>query len=406
MRPLSRSPRSSRSLSRSVSRSRGRSRPLLTGALIGVLAVPLGFGGVLATTTAARAADFPSFAISTVASGFSIPWDVAEISANQRLVTERGGRIFLVRAGGEKHAVRMTNPVWAEGETGLMGIAVEKPFSETRRFYTCQGATRSGGGHEVRVVRWRLSSTLRSAVKERTLLTGLPATSGRHGGCRLLIVGTGASKGALLVGAGDAAVGTNPRDLDSLGGKVLRITRSGTPWPTNRYADSSLPRRYVLTYGHRNVQGLAQRSDGSLWSVEQGSSRDDEVNRLVTGGDYGWNPVPGYDESVPMTDQGLPGTQQAARWSSGSSTIATAGGTFVRGRAWKDLDGTLAVAALKGQRIVFMKFDGNGRLLWTKAPASLQKFGRLRSVTAGVGGYLYVTTSNGDNDRVIRVRAR
>ena len=68
--------------------------------------------------------------------------------------------------------------------------------------------------------------------------------------------------------------------------------------PDNPYVDASSARRYVWTYGHRNVQGLAQRPDGSLWSVEHGSDRDDEVNLLVPGGDYGWNPVPGYDESV------------------------------------------------------------------------------------------------------------
>ena len=79
----------------------------------------------------------------------------------------------------------------------------------------------------------------------------------------------------------------------------------------------------MFTYGHRNVQGLAQRRDGTLWSVEHGSYRDDEVNLLRPGGDYGWNPVPGYNESVPMTDQSLPGRQVGARWRSGDPTLAT-----------------------------------------------------------------------------------
>ena len=137
---------------------------------------------------------------------------------------------------------------------------------------------------------------------------------------------------ALLIGTGDAAVGTNPRNLDSLGGKVLRVHRdTGAPMPDNPYAGATTARRFVLTYGHRNVQGLAQRADGSLWSVEHGSDRDDEVNRLVPGGDYGWNPVPGYNESVPMTDQSLPGVQQEAAWSSGVPTIATSGAAWVRG---------------------------------------------------------------------------
>jgi glucose/arabinose dehydrogenase len=106
----------------------------------------------------------------------------------------------------------------------------------------------------------------------------------------------------------------------------------------------------VWTWGHRNVQGLAQRGDGTLWSVEQGSYRDDEVNLLVAGGDYGWNPVPGYDESVPMTDQSLPGRQIAAKWRSGDPTIATSGAAFVQGRRWGALNGALAVAGGVGEQ--------------------------------------------------------
>ena len=83
---------------------------------------------------------------------------------------------------------------------------------------------------------------------------------------------------------------------------------------------------------------------------EHGPDRDDEVNRLITGGDYGWNPVPGYNQSVPMTDHNLPGTQQSAKWRSGFPTIATSGAAWVSGTQWGLYNGTLAVAALKGSR--------------------------------------------------------
>ena len=80
-------------------------------------------------------------------------------------------------------------------------------------------------------------------------------------------------------------------------------------------------RRYILTYGHRNVQGLAQRARRhAVVGRARSRHRDDEVNLLVAGGDYGWNPVPGYNECVPMTDQSLPGRQIGARWSSGDPT--------------------------------------------------------------------------------------
>ncbi len=206
-------------------------------------------------------------------------------------------------------------------------------------------------------------------------------------------------------GPGDAAVGTNPRDLTSLGGKTLRLNRmTGAPWPTNRWIGAENRRkRYVHTFGHRNVQGLAQRRDGTLWSVEHGSYRDDEVNRLREGGDYGWHPVPGYNEGVPMTDHSLPGRQYRARWRSGKPTVATSGAAWVRGSEWGDLNGTLAVACLAGERIIFMKFDSSGALKWTRTPAVLRNFGRLRSVTLASNNDLLVTTSNGSNDEVLRV---
>jgi glucose/arabinose dehydrogenase len=255
------------------------------------------------------------------------------------------------------------------------------------------------------VVAWTLDAKARRVTDRRVLVKGFPTSSGRHGGCRLLI----AADGSLLVGTGDAAQGTNPQDLTSLGGKTIRLNRrTGAPWPRNPFIDArNQNKRYVLTYGHRNVQGLAERRDGSLWSVEQGSFRDDEVNRLVRGGNYGWNPVPGYNESVPMTDHSLPGRQIAARWRSGTSTLATCGASFVHGARWGGLNGTLAVAALKASRVVFLKFDRSGDLLRTRAPRALRQFGRLRSVTSLGNGSLLITTDNGGGaDAILRVSPR
>jgi glucose/arabinose dehydrogenase len=234
------------------------------------------------------------------------------------------------------------------------------------------------------------------------LIKGLPTTSGRHGGCRLLIT----RNGALLVGTGDAAVGRNPQSLRSLGGKTLRLDPStGRPWPTNPWRHAkNLKKRYLFTYGHRNVQGLAQRRDGSLWSVEHGSFRDDEVNKLGAGRNFGWNPVPGYNESVPMTDHSLPGRQWSAKWRSGDPTIATSGAAFVSGSGWGSLAGTLAVGCLAGEQLRFIRFDADGDLKWSRAPARLREFGRLRGVTAYRGSLLVTTSNGGGNDKILRIR--
>ena len=344
----------------------------------------------------------PALRVSKVATGFDHPWDVQRIGKGRLLVTERSGRLAVIEKGHVRRLQMPTDLIWASGETGLMGLAIDPAFVDNRRFYTCNGGNPQGTP-DVRILVWRMNAAATRATFKRTLIKGFPATSGRHGGCRLLIL----KNGALLVGTGDAAIGTNPRDKTSLGGKTLMLNRlTGAPWPTNPFIDAANKKeRYVHTYGHRNVQGIAVRKDGSLWSAEHGPDRDDEINRLRKGGDYGWNPVPGYNESVPMTDQSLPGKQIEARWSSGFPTIATSGASFVKGRQWGWYDGTLAVAALKASKVVFLKFDAKGKFLGSRIPAALQAYGRLRAVTSLPNGDLLITTDNGNNeDAVLRVR--
>jgi aldose sugar dehydrogenase len=357
---------------------------------------------------AAPAKGFPALRVTTVLGGLDHPWDVKPIGKGRLLVTERDrARVSLVQHG-TRQTVAFPSRVWVSGETGLLGLAVDPEFSRNHRVYICQGGFPAGGGHDVHVTAWRFHGADRTLTKVKTLVGHFPTSSGRHGGCRLLI----ADNGALLVGTGDAAIGTNPRDLTSYGGKTLRLDRfTGEPWPTNRWADSdNTVRRYIHTWGHRNVQGLAQRADGTLWSVEHGPDRDDEVNLLRNGADYGWNPVPGYNESVPMTDRSLPGRQVPARWSSGLPTLATSGASWLpgaRSSGWGAYRGTLAVAALKASRVLFMRFDATGHLRWVKVPAALTTFGRLRAVTTMPDGSVLVTTDNGNgSDRILRVRPR
>jgi glucose/arabinose dehydrogenase len=361
-----------------------------------------------ATQSQGSQAATPRLRVTKVATGLDHPWDVQPIGGGRLLVTERSGRLAVIEQGKVRRLRMPSDLIWASGETGLMGLAIDPAFAETGRFYTCNGGNPLGTP-DVRVMVWRLNATATRATYKRTLIKGFPATSGRHGGCRLLIL----DNGAMLVGTGDAATGSNPRNKTSLGGKTLMLDPiSGDPWPTNPFINATnRKQRYVHTYGHRNVQGLAVRRDGTLWSAEHGPDRNDEINLLRNGGDYGWNPVPGYNESVPMTDQSLPGRQIAAKWSSGFPTIATSGASFVHGKAWGWFNGTLAVAALKDQKLVFLKFDASGKFLGKRVPRVLntniagQGYGRLRAVTSLPNGDLLITTDNGSSsDVVLRVR--
>ncbi|HCB05540.1 MAG TPA: PQQ-dependent sugar dehydrogenase [Nocardioides sp.] len=347
----------------------------------------------------------PKLKVRTVVSQLDHPWDVRSLPGGALLFTQRDRATLSVFRKGHVRRVKFpSSSVWVSGETGLMGLEVDPGFTKNRRIYTCQGGFTGNGGHDVHVTAWTLDKRLKRAKLDRELVGGFPTTSGRHGGCRLIVT----SDGSLLVGTGDAATGTNPEDLDSLGGKTLRLDRfTGAPWPANPFVNQDGPRRYVHTYGHRNVQGVTERADGTLWSIEQGTNRDDEVNRLVNGGDYGYNPVPGYNESVPMTDQSLPGHQVRARWSSGNPTLATSGGSFVDGKKWGSLDGALAVACLKASRVVFLTFNAKGKLRKARTPAVLQQYGRIRQVVQSANGDLLVTTDNGGGqDKILRVTPR
>ncbi len=385
-----------------------------------VLAAGCGFGsdssGVRAATaptdapTAARReapARLPALHVKTVMRRLDIPWDIAVLPSGSWLVTERDRLRITLRHQDGSRVVLAHRPsgFWAAGETGMMSIAADPRIGRNNRFYICSGFV-DHGTPEVRVVTWRLSAARTAAHRVGPLLTGIQITSGRHGGCRIRFD----PKGAMWVGTGDSAVGTNPQNLHSLNGKVLRLNRfTGKPWPTNPWPHAkNRHKRFIYNYGHRNVQGLAWRPGDTMWNVEHGPDRDDEVNRDVKGGNYGWNPVPGYNESVPMTDFSLPGRQIGARWSSGFPTIATSGAVWVTGREWGRYRGTLAVCALVGERLVFMRFDAQSQLQWVKTPANLHgDFGRLRSVVQTASGALLVTTANGGgSDKILRITPR
>jgi glucose/arabinose dehydrogenase len=349
----------------------------------------------------------PSVQITTLEFGLSFPWDLAFTPDATMLFTERPGAIWVRPPNGPRHRVQADlSDLFVGGESGLMGMTVDPDFAVNRWFYTCQAHRESGAEPiDIRVIRWTIDAGYTSATRDGApVVTGLPITSGRHGGCRLRF----ATDGTLHVGTGDAATGTNPQNLQSLGGKTLRVNPDGTIPTDNPFYRLGGNARYVYTYGHRNVQGLALRpGTDEMWTVEHGPDRDDEVNVEVAGGNYGWNPVPGYNESVPMTDTAKYPDAVAARWSSGFPTIAPSGGTFITGAGWCRWDGALAVGVLKGTGLLLLTVDQAGKVVRVERMAGVQDtYGRLRAPQMGPDGALYVTTSNGtDQDRILRIVA-
>jgi glucose/arabinose dehydrogenase len=357
--------------------------------------------------------DASGLEVAVLADGFDHPWEVVQAGDDTLLVTERPGGLTAVRAGGGRQEVAADfSDLFADGETGLMGLALDPGFADNRRFYTCQGVTDGENGPEIQVIAWSMAEDWTSATRtDDPLIGGIPVNqqSGRHGGCRLQM----GSDGALYIGTGDNAVGSNPQDLTSMAGKVLRVDpATGDGLPDNPFADSDDPAtQRIFTYGHRNVQGLAERADGAVvYAAEHGPSRDDEVNRLEPGANYGWDPAVdggGYDESVPMTDERIEGAVPAV-WSSGSPTLATSGVTFVEGADWEEYDGVLLVGLLKETGVLALRLDDEGALVEDFRISELEdEYGRIRAVRQGRDGALYVTTDNGnDEDRLLRVTPR
>ncbi|OLF11074.1 glucose dehydrogenase [Actinophytocola xinjiangensis] len=356
--------------------------------------------------------ELPALRVEEVAGGMWHGWDIGFLPDGKVLVTQRPARIALLSGTAPGATVTevkadLSNVV-VRGEGGLMGMVVHPDFAKTRRFTTCQTHSENGQDQDVRLVTWRLADDGQIATREKYLLTGIPLGGGRHSGCRPTI----APDGSLLVGTGDIASPAVPQDRTSLGGKVLRLNLdTGEPMPDNPFIDSENEReRYLLSYGHRNIQGVAIRpGNGQIFTAEHGPDKNDEVNLIEAGRNYGWDPSQGgtvdtYDENVPMTDLDRFPDAVSATWQSGDTTEAVCAATFLEGDQWGPLDGALVVTALKGAKVLLLTLEDNGDVASVGIPPEIQdQYGRIRAARLGPDKALYLTTTNGDDDKLLRV---
>ncbi len=330
--------------------------------------------------------------VETVAEGLEVPWDLAFTPDGRILITERPGRIRVVSKGRLQPAPYAALAVAHVSEAGLMGIALHPNFADNGYLYVCY--TYRGSDRQLFNRIARLTDQRGAGVNHRVILDAIPGAA-RHDGCRLRF----GPDGYLYATTGDAARPDLSQDLNSLAGKILRLTDQGGVPPDNPFAGS-----YIYSYGHRNPQGIAWHPvTGDLFITEHGPQRDDELNRLEPGRNYGWPAVTGAAGRPEYADPTL----------SFTPTIALAGADFYRkgslGAAWEN---RLVLAALKGshlQRVSLAPPDY--RKVASRDELFRGDFGRLRAVVMGPDGYLYFTTSNRDgrgrpddrDDRLLRL---
>jgi glucose/arabinose dehydrogenase len=173
--------------------------------------------------------------------------------------------------------------VQTNGEQGLLGLALDPNFSSNQTLYVYYTASATTN----RVS--RLVKQANGSCMETQILSTIPAKVNHNGGG--IIFGP---DGRLYITIGDVGVPSNAQSLDSLAGKVLRITTDGSPAPGNPFSSNpNVNTQRVYSLGHRNSFGITfHPSTGHLWESENGAFNGDEVNRIVAGGNYGW-PIAG-----------------------------------------------------------------------------------------------------------------
>lgn len=330
--------------------------------------------------------------VEVVQGGLDHPWDIAFADDGRMLVTERIGRVRVYASGdpGAELLHTATIPdVRAELESGLMGIAIHDDL-----VFVC--ASRDPGDA------WRIQLLRSTLADDGSLapfevvpigeMTGGP----RHQGCAVEVD----PSGHLWLTVGDASppAGDHPsQDPDLLNGKVLRLELDGSIPADNPFGNP------VYSLGHRNPQGLAFDADGVPWVAEHGPDENDEINRLRRGGNYGYPCFTGADTTGPIPDGCGPASDYLPpAWASGSSTLATSGATFLRGARWGDWEGQLVVTTLKEEDMRRFSVTAGGAAIPQQTLLD-GRFGRLRAAVIGPDGALYLSTTNGGDDRILRV---
>jgi len=334
--------------------------------------------------------------LETVVDGLKVPWGIAFLPDGSMLVTERAGRIRLIRDGKLDPTPVVEVDVASSDEGGLLGIAVDPAFEQNRRFFV-YATQKVDGDVENRVLRYTLENDGTKARFDRVVFDGIPSAK-YHDGGRLRF----GPDGMLYAGTGDSRTPTRAQDIDDPAGKILRMTPDGeipddNPWPGEA----------AFIRGIRNTQGFDWIDAETLFVTDHGPTYDfllqgyDEINVASAGDNLGWPVIYACGGKKGMVSPVL--TWEAA--------VPPGGAAIYTGEKIPEWKGSLLVGTLRSKHLHRIEVDPETRDVRTHEVYFKNDVGRLRDVVMGPDGDLYVTTSNCDKrgecppekDKVLRV---
>jgi glucose/arabinose dehydrogenase len=332
-----------------------------------------------------------AFDVVIVAQGLVNPWAVEPLPDGDLLVTERPGRMRVIRKGELGPPLANLPPVDARGQGGLLDVALGPTFEADRTIYWSYTEPRRGG-NATSVARAVLSRDGTSLGEVRVIFQAMPAYNGAaHFGSRLAF----GPDGMLYVTLGDRSdrsMRAQAQALDSHMGKVLRLTPEGKPAPGNPFEGQGRAWPEIWTLGHRNVQSAAFDAAGRLWTIEHGARGGDEVNLIEKGKNYGWplqtfgTEYSGSPIADSVTDK--PGMERPVYY--WDPVIAPSGAQFYTGSAFPAWKGSLFVGSLVQRRLVRLAIEGNR--VKGEEHLLVDRGQRIRDVRQGREGEIYVVT--------------
>jgi len=360
-------------------------------------------GGLMLTTQPGLAEDTMidtkqgAIKVETVAGGLDHPWGLAFLPDGRMLVTEKPGRLRLVAKDGKTlEPLKGVPEVFAEGQGGLLDVALDPDFAANGLVYLSYSESGEGGTGTA-VARGKLADNGLDDVQ--VIFRQQPKVDrGLHFGSRLAF----SPDGKLFVTLGERFKFAPAQDLGTHLGKVVRINPDGSVPQDNPFVGQKGAKPEIWSYGHRNPQGAAIHPEtGKLWENEFGPLGGDELNIPAAGANYGW-PVVSWGKHYDGTDIPDPPTHPefadaVYHW---NPVISPSGMTFYTADAIPGWKGNLLIGGLSSEAIVRLTLDGEKVTEEERIPMGT----RIRDVRQGPDGAVYALTDEGDG-KILRLTA-